>query len=261
MNNVRKFVVYFCIALIFAISLYRFMRMNVGVAEYVAGCVAYPFITVHYYCAYPFQQAGRWFVTKRALEARLKDLEISHQMLQESYIAAQAKVSFMEATQELQDFARRYDVKSKKLCRILMRELSSSKQSIIVDAGSRDGISEDMIAVYKNCLIGKVTRVYPFYASITLITDPSCLVAASCAGTEAQGVFEGTSTGGIMKFVSHLEKVVDGDIVVSSGKGLRFPQGFGLGKIAEATITGLEYTILLEPLVDIQHIDYCYIIY
>jgi cell shape-determining protein MreC len=57
--------------------------------------------------------------------------------------------------------------------------------------------------------------------------------------------------------VSHLASVKEAEMVVSSGEGLVFPQGFALGRIKMIEPDGLYTKIEIEPLIDLLTIDYC----
>ena len=66
-----------------------------------------------------------------------------------------------------------------------------------------------MIAVFKDCLVGRVVEVYPYYSKVILITDPTCKVAAICTSTNVKGIHEGmlSLTTTKLSFVNHLEEV------------------------------------------------------
>ena len=64
----------------------------------------------------------------------------------------------------------------------------------------------------------------------------------------------------MMTHVGRLKKVKIGDLLISSGKGLVFPQGFLLGKIISAQPNGMHFDIIVEPVVDVSSIEYCYLL-
>lgn len=119
-----------------------------------------------------------------------------------------------------------------------------------------------MVALYKNCIIGKVTEVYPCHSKIVLVTDRTCNIAAVCAQSKALGIYHGANEEWTahLEHVSHLAIIEQGDLVLSTGEGLIFPRGFGLGRITRSTRDGLFYTISLAPLVDVRAISHCYLV-
>jgi rod shape-determining protein MreC len=60
--------------------------------------------------------------------------------------------------------------------------------------------------------------------------------------------------------VSHLAQLKEDDLIISNGKGLIFPRGFGLGRISAFHEDGLHYAVTVKPLLDLSTIDYCYLI-
>ncbi|HVX01058.1 MAG TPA: rod shape-determining protein MreC, partial [Candidatus Babeliaceae bacterium] len=145
---------------------------------------------------------------------------------------------------------------------IILKQLTPEQQFFLVDAGSHKGITVGMVAVYKNCLVGKVTEVYPFYSKIVLITDSSCKISAFCLRTKAQGIHEGENSLDTthLSYVSNLEAVQEDDLVLSSGEGLVFPRGFGLARVKYVELKDFKYTILLQPLVDFHTLTQCSLI-
>jgi len=86
-------------------------------------------------------------------------------------------------------------------------------------------------------------------------------VAATCANTHTCGIHEGTNTDTTMlSYVSHLSPMQIGDLVLSTGQGLVFPQGFGLGRVTSSYVNGLHLTIELQPLLNLHEIHYCAIL-
>jgi len=142
---------------------------------------------------------------------------------------------------------------------IIFKHISEQAHYVLVNQGAAHGIETGMVAVYNNCLVGKVEEVYPWYCKVVAITDRSCKVAGYCESTKSAGIHVGSNQLSLtsLERVSHLEKVNDGDLILSSGEGLVFPQGFALGRIKEQKKEGLWYQIGVEPLIDLSKLSYC----
>jgi rod shape-determining protein MreC len=184
-----------------------------------------------------------------------------HELLSEN-IALQGQLTRAEAFDELHDFAKRYDTQYMVAAEVLLHNMTAKEQYILVEGGQNRGIVSDMVAVYKNCILGRVTHVFPYISKVILITDNRCKIAAACAETGATGICQGANTnnGEIeLTYVSHLDTVAPGDQVLSRGKELVFPAGFGLGAVKEASCQGLFYHITLEPLIDVMDVSACYL--
>ncbi len=197
-------------------------------------------------------------------ELRTALVSTENQLIQEQarVIALASQLAYAQDTEEVRQFAERYETEQAILAQVLVRQLNQEQQSYSIDVGSNRGVTVDMVAVYKNCLLGRVSVVYPTYAKIQLITDSGCKVAAFCGTTQAQGIHEGRNNAyeSSLNFVSHLEHVAVGDLVVSSGSGLVFPRGFMLGSIKDAKVDGLYYAITVTPPLDLHTVDYVYLI-
>lgn len=183
--------------------------------------------------------------------------------LQGHIVELSSRLEYAEDTKELRAFAYRYKELPSYgiLAQVLVRNLSEQEQFFLVDAGEKRGVCKDMIAVYHNGLVGRVIDVWPSYSKVLLITDKLCKVACYAAHTHAHGIHEGMNSAAHSKMnqVSHLEEMCLGDLVISSGEGLIFPSGFGLGVVSSFTTENLFYQIEVEPLFDMQEIAYCYL--
>ena len=145
------------------------------------------------------------------------------------------------------------------IAQILLKQFSPQAHFFLLDAGKNKHIEKDMIAVFYNKLVGKVTQVYPGYCKVLLITDPLCKVAAKTLRTNIRGIHEGTFSLETTRitYMSHLVNLEIDDLVVTSGEGLVFPQGFVIGTIASFAIKGLEYQVSVKPVLDLQALTYC----
>ena len=181
--------------------------------------------------------------------------------LKNENVALKATLNYANQTQELVEFSKQYTNLNFHIAQVIQKNFSENSQFFLVSLGSKAGIKLDMAVVYKNFLVGKVSEVYPYWSKVTLVTDKFCKVSSVCE-TGAKGICEGS--GDIKKinlnFVSHLEKINENNVVMSSGEGLIFPQGFSLGKIKDFRLSGLHYVITIEPEIDFSKIDYCYIL-
>ena len=227
-----------------------------------ASYVTYPILLIEHTILDPIKT---WFKHRTIitdLQQEVAHLELKAMNIQQENIELNATLATYAAMQELTDFRQRYTTDHIVFAPILFKQFSDAAHYFFIDAGSNRGIEPDMVAVYKNCLIGRVTDVYRWYSKVLLTTDRTCKVAAFCVNSGAQGIHEGSQDYYMTKlsFVSHFNKVKAGDLVLSSGEGLVFPRGFALGRVKSSSIEGLYCLIDIEPLVDVRSIDACYIL-
>jgi rod shape-determining protein MreC len=233
-----------------------FGSSTVGV---VSSCFLYPVLRIQQSLIAPIQQ---WVSNRMSfveLQQKYAALSDDREQLLAENIALKSGNYYVRSTAELLAFKKRYEKTGERIVQVLARHLSTDNQFFLVNAGARHGIQKDMVAVYGNCLLGRVAHVYPWYCKVYLITDQKCKVAAACVKTGATGIHEGLNSEQqtTLSHVSHLEKIEVGDTLISSGEGLVFPQGFGLGTVVAAERGDLVYTITVKPLLDFNIVRYC----
>jgi rod shape-determining protein MreC len=119
-----------------------------------------------------------------------------------------------------------------------------------------------MVVVSGNKLVGKIVEVFPYYSKVLLVTDPLCKVAVKTAKTGVKGIHEGCLSldKTTIKYMSHLETIEQNDLVLTSGEGLVFPQGFAVGILQEFFIKNLQYQVTVKPVINFQTLAYCTIV-
>jgi rod shape-determining protein MreC len=250
------------VALCVCAVVHHLLTSSSGTAERISSYLMYPILLSQQHIVAPIKSMFAQKKTVQELELQVKRLEIERDHLLATNIELQSSISYAQQTKELSDYRRLYNTDAAFIAQILVKNFSDQSHYFFVDGGSLKGVQPDMVAVYKNCLVGRVTQVYPHYSKVMLITDKTCKVAAQCTGTKALGIHEGCTQENqcVLNYVSHLFSLERGDLVISSGEGLVFPKGFALGKVKEFTIKGVYYTVDVEPMIDLRRLNYCYII-
>lgn len=112
----------------------------------------------------------------------------------------------------------------------------SPAEFFIIDKGTADGVSIGQAVIYKNNLVGKITKTNSFLAEVTLITNlKSSFTAKSSAN--ALGVVKGQGAGSlILDNVLLSDQLKPSDLVFTNGdvnlSGVGFPPDLVVGKIA-----------------------------
>jgi rod shape-determining protein MreC len=116
---------------------------------------------------------------------------------------------------------------------LLTIDLDPSFQQVVVNKGQRDGIFVGQPALDANGVMGQVTEVYPFSSRIVLLTDPSHGIPVQINRNGLRAVATGRGLGKPLQ-LEHLPHNVDvreGDLLVTSGLGGRFPVGYPVGTV------------------------------
>lgn len=114
--------------------------------------------------------------------------------------------------------------------------LLAPSQTLIVDQGSRQGITTDLAVIdQQGAIIGKVGTVKPESAEVLLITNKNCRLAAGVASSSRTiGVVRGDLGLTIrLEMVSQNEPLHDGQEVVTSGLEPAVPKDLLIGRISQ----------------------------
>ena len=142
---------------------------------------------------------------------------------------------------------------------VFAHEPSNLKELIAIDAGSSDGIKEGMaVLTRQGSLIGTITKVLDHSAWVTLIIDPSSAVSALVQESRTQGVVAGAVSGDLtMEFVSETADVKEGDLVLTSGIGGRYPPNELIGQVVgvDKAAQELFQSVHVKPLADLSRLE------
>ncbi len=237
---------------------FLYIARQTHLVKYAASYVIYPVLVIQQTFIDPIKQQKNNIYTVEEIQEKLDETGKQLSQLIAENVQLRASLSYMERTKELRTYIKRYN-QNGITAQILVRNFSDQGHYFLIDAGSNKGICSDMVVTFKNNLIGKISEVYPWYSKVCLITDRLCKVGAFCSETKAQGIHQGTNQEQetSLSYVSHLSQIKKGDIVLSSGEGLIFPEGFALGRISSSQKDGLYKKVKIKPLSDLRRLDYC----
>ena len=138
-------------------------------------------------------------------------------------------------------------------------------QTLTIDKGKKDGLKENMVAITKNGLIGKIENVTNFSSEIKLITanDVNNKVSVSIATTsgETNAILSGYNQENNLVLISGVDSMINinkGDVVTTSGLGGMFPRGIYIGTVETITNDkyGLSKTLGIKTDQDFNNIHY-----
>ncbi len=259
--GLQKWCITFFLLIIFAFMVNRLFFFSSGAAETTTSYILYPFLQAQKLCTDPIVA---YYNNKHDLAALRNDCQLlqdRNEDLQAQVIALQSTLQFALDSQEVRDYKEKYNYASVKLVQVLMRSFDDVGHFFWINAGSRDGVSCNMIALYKNNIVGRVIHVDPLYSKVALITDKRCKIAATCLQTKVVGIYEGHNNfEPTLEFVPHYESIEIGDTVLATGDGLLYPQGFVIGKVRSFQIHDVAYKVFVEPFIDLAKIEFVYLV-
>ena len=105
-------------------------------------------------------------------------------------------------------------------------------RKVIVDKGQQSGIVAGQPAIDEAGVVGKVTRVFPFSAEITLITDKDQAVPVQIVRSGQRSVVFGLGNGQLeLRYMPANADVQVGDTLVTSGLDSVYLQGFPVARV------------------------------
>jgi rod shape-determining protein MreC len=142
---------------------------------------------------------------------------------------------------------------------VFAREPNNLQERIAINRGRSDGLREGMaVLTRQGSLVGAVSRVLDDVAWVTLITDQSSAVSAVAQDSRTQGVVAGSAGGALtMEFVEETADVKEGDLVLTSAIGGRYPAGELIGQVVhvERTAQELFQSVRVESLADLAGLE------
>ena len=117
---------------------------------------------------------------------------------------------------------------------VLVAELvgvSSLPQEIIVDKGTLSGVEVGQAVVDSAGVLGQVVETAQFTSRVLLITDPTHSVPVRVLRNDVLSIASGTGDALALKDVAVTLDIVQGDELVSSGLGGRFPPNYPVGVV------------------------------
>lgn len=129
------------------------------------------------------------------------------------------------------------------------------KKNIVIDVGSKYGISINDTVVSGDALIGRISAVTRFTSRVQLITDPAISVPARVLETRDQGIIRGMSGADCqMDYVPNSSNVEKGNKIVTSSIGGVYPDSILIGVVTKSkAMDGLLFRdILVRPVKDVS---------
>ncbi|NLB41288.1 MAG: rod shape-determining protein MreC [Clostridiales bacterium] len=135
--------------------------------------------------------------------------------------------------------------------------------TMTIDSGLQQGITENMAMVNDQGLIGRVTEVGKNWAKVRAIVDGQSSISAIVERTRDNGMVKGNNTftteDGLCQMINlPLDSdIVVGDRIITSGLGEIFPKGVPIGEVIEVVEEKREkyITAIIQPTVDFLRLE------
>lgn len=121
--------------------------------------------------------------------------------------------------------------------RVVIAELigldpSPFTQRVIIDKGSHDGVFVGQPVLDATGLMGQVVEVMPYASRVLLITDTVHSVPVQVNRNGLRAIASGSGSDYLeLRHVPETSDIKEGDLLVSSGLGQRFPAGYPVARV------------------------------
>ncbi len=116
---------------------------------------------------------------------------------------------------------------------LLRVDLDPFSHKVLIDRGSSDGVAEGQAVIDGTGVMGQVEDVNLHFSTVRLISDPNHALPVQINRTGLRSVAFGTGETGslLLNSVPREADVREGDLIVTSGLGDRFPRGYPVARV------------------------------
>ncbi|MBK36354.1 MAG: rod shape-determining protein MreC [Gemmatimonadetes bacterium] len=212
--------------------------------------------TGHRVFAWPIELSGLRYANEALREQNLR-LSMELVRLREAKLENQR-------LREMLNFRARHAGKGEHLAaKVIAKDPDRIANTILIDLGKSDGITERMPVVTAEGLVGRVLESYDGTSVVQLLLDRNCRVSAVVQrASRTQGIVMVEDSGFHLNHVPLRSDIEVGDEVVSSGLGGIFPHGLLAGRVIALgdEESGLFREVELEPAVDFSNLEEVFVL-
>ena len=225
-----RLVIFAALSLIFLVADARFRYLES--LRQVAAVVVYPFQRLAAAPAGIGRRIGDFFVTHSSLReenARLRRENFDNAARQQQLEALHAENAHLRRLHEARSRADVDFIAAEAL--YAARDPFSRK--LIVDRGAQHEVRPGQPVVDERGVVGQVTRVYPWLAEVTLVTDKGQFVPVQNVRNGLRAVLAGTGNDGALelRFIPLNADFQNGDRLVTSGIDGIYPPGLPVAQV------------------------------
>jgi len=200
----------------------------------VLALLAYPLQRVALAPSELFGAAAGFFTTQVALKKENDQLKARGLLAASDLLTLEALRAENAQLRRLLD-ARERVPRASTLAEILYQGRDPFSRKVIIDKGSRQGIGAGQAVIDDIGVVGQVTRVHPWLAEVTLITDKEQRTPVEIVRNGLRAVVYGGGDKGtlVLSYTATNADVQADDLLVTSGIDGTFPPGLPVAKVSK----------------------------
>ena len=193
-----------------------------------------------------------WVQGLAALEAENERLREENSRLQKWKFAADRLNMENQRLQELLNVRPTF-VPTLVTARVIAVSGGAYARSVLVHAGTDDGVREDLPVVDENGLVGRTVQVSDRASRVLLATDLNSRIPVQVQRTKQNLIVMGRNDDLLEMVFSEPEPdILIGDEIVTSGRGGMFPADVPVGVVTDIR----DDTVLILPSANLEHLDF-----
>jgi rod shape-determining protein MreC len=175
---------------------------------------------------------GGYFTSLSSLteeNTQLKRLSVEQAAASQAFAAAQQENARLRALLDV----RTSHAAAAKAVEVLYTGRDPFAQKLFVDKGSDADIQPGEAVIDADGVVGQVTRVYPYMAEVTLVTDKDHAVPVQVQRSGVRSVLYGAGAGRApeLRFMAPSADIQVGDVLVTSGLDGTYPAGLAVARV------------------------------
>lgn len=137
---------------------------------------------------------------------------------------------------------------------VISIELNSLRQRVLINRGTQNGVFRGQAVLDEHGLVGQTTRVGPWSAEIILVTDPEHAVPVEIQRNGLRTIAVGAGDELALPYLPANADVKQGDVLMTSGLGGVFPQGYPVAKVVKVQRDAVQplAQVLAQPLAQLD---------
>lgn len=227
----------FALALILAVSLLATERHEHYITKNIRSVFSLLAAPLQFAVDYPVRLvgwAGSAIGSKKSLIVENMQLRYKQAMLE---TRLQKLMSIQAENSELKSLllASSNDKTRAMVGQILAVDTATNRHIVVINKGSRDKVSVGQAVLDSRGVMGQVIDVGLMTSTVLLISDYKCAVPVRNERTGERGILVGNNDMSKLSLVNlpKTSAVTSGDLLVTSGLGRRYPEGYPVGRVVD----------------------------
>ena len=148
---------------------------------------------------------------------------------------------------------------------VMAVDSSRYRHQVVIDKGMIDGVYEGQPVLNEKGIVGQVTFVAAHNSRVLLITDVTSSIPVQVVRNDIRVIASGNGDSDEIH-LDHIPtstEIIEGDLLVTSGLGGRYPEGYPVGYVSEViNDDSREFaSIKAEPVVDFDRLRYLLLVW